>query len=141
MPATITQREYQALADVRYRIRAFLAFSEGAARSAGIEPQQHQLLLAVRGLPGGTEPTIKVIAERLQLRHHSAVGLVSRAVGAGLIERRPGAHDGREITLHLTRRGSTVLDRLSHAHRAELRAAATHLVRALRTLAGTHRGR
>lgn len=62
------------MAELRYQIRRFLRFSEDAARHAGIEPQQQQLLLAVKGLPQGVKPTIRVLAERMQLQHHSAVG-------------------------------------------------------------------
>src|SRR5262245_38534659 len=76
--------EYRALAEFRYLVRRFLAFSEAAARAAGLRPQQHQLLLAVKGLPAGMKPTIRVLAERLQLRHHSTVELADRMEEQGL---------------------------------------------------------
>jgi DNA-binding MarR family transcriptional regulator len=130
----ITNNEYQALADVRYRIRRFLAFSEAAAREEGVEPQQHQLLLAIRGLPDTELATIKTVADRLQIKHHSAVELVSRAIVSGLVSRRTDPDDARRASLHLTRRGAAVLERLSHQHREELAVAGGDLVSALRTL-------
>ena len=74
------QPNYKAMAELRYQIRRFLRFSENAARQVGIEPQQHQLLLAVRGLPDDVKPTIGVLAERMQLQHHSTVELIDRLV-------------------------------------------------------------
>jgi DNA-binding MarR family transcriptional regulator len=75
------QPDFKAMAELRYQIRRFLRFSESAARQAGIEPQQHQLLMAVRGLPDGLRPTVGVLAERMQLQHHSTVELIDRLVG------------------------------------------------------------
>src|SRR5580765_1281508 len=75
---TMTAAEFRALAEFRYRIRLFLNGSEEAARNADLEPQQYLLMLALRGLPPGHEPSIREIAERLQLRHHSVVELVDR---------------------------------------------------------------
>lgn len=137
MTTRLSLREYRALADVRYRIRAFLTFSEDAARRAGVEPQQHQLLLAIKGMPAGSRATIKAVAARLQIQHHSAVELATRAVSSALIVRRHDAEDGREVTLHLTARGSRLLESLSREHRRELDSAASHLVQALRTLKRT----
>ncbi|HYX50470.1 MAG TPA: helix-turn-helix domain-containing protein, partial [Ktedonobacteraceae bacterium] len=76
----ISITEYQTLAEFRYQLRRFLRFSEQAARAAGLEPQQHQLLLALKGLPEGRKATIGALAERLQLTHHSTVELVDRLV-------------------------------------------------------------
>lgn len=129
-------REYRALAEMRYRIRRFLNFSEAAARAASIEPQQHQLLLALRGLSPDQRPTIGAVAERLQIHHNSAVELTRRAVERGLIERRTSTSDRREAVLHITRHGETVLRRLSVTHRDELRVAGVELLRALEVLAG-----
>lgn len=134
MPNRLSLRDYRALAEVRYRIRSFLTFSEAAARRAGVEPQQHQLLLAIKGLPPGTRATVKALAERLHVQHHSAVELAMRAESAALIVRRHSADDAREVTLHLTAHGARILETLSHEHRHELDVAATHLVRALNTL-------
>ena len=98
----------------------FLRFSEDAAREAGVTPNQHQLLLAIRGFPTG-DPSVTDLAEWLQLKHHSTVELVDRAVDAGLISRHPDADDRRRQRLVLTARGAGVLASLSDAHREELR--------------------
>jgi DNA-binding MarR family transcriptional regulator len=127
----LSDSEYEALAELRYQIRRFLTFSEAAAREAGIEAQQHQLLLVLRALPPQTRPTVRAVAERLQIQHNSAVELAKRSVERGLVERRAGQEDRREVSLHLTRAGQGVLRRLSLAHRAELRAAAPSLVGAV----------
>jgi len=126
--------DYRALAELRHQIRRFLTFSEREARAVGIEPQQHQLLLALKGLPGDRRPTVGVLAERLQLRHHSVVGLVDRLVAAGLASRRSNAEDGREVLLAITARGERLLRRLSLAHQAELQAAGPALLEALATI-------
>jgi len=118
----ITRATYRALAEFRHQIRRFLHFSEQAARAAGLEPQQHQLLLAVKGLPPGGVATIREIAERLQLRHHSTVELVDRLVHRGLVRRRRNPRDRREVLIDLTGHGEAVLRQLSVHHVAELRA-------------------
>jgi DNA-binding MarR family transcriptional regulator len=125
---------YQSLAEFRYQIRRFLTFSEREARAAGIEPQQHQLLLAIKGLPKGQRPTIGTLAERLQLRHHSAVELVNRLVERRLATRRRSEADGREVLIHVTARGEQLLRRLSLAHKDELRSMGPSLVRALESI-------
>jgi DNA-binding MarR family transcriptional regulator len=131
--------DYRALAELRHHIRRFLTFSERAARAAGIEPQQHQLLLAIKGLPSDQRPTVGVLAERLQVRHHTAVGLADRLAASGLAARRASASDGREILLHITARGERLLHRLSLAHRAELETAGPALAEALGALVGPRR--
>lgn len=125
---------YRSLAEFRHQLRRFIAFSEQEARAAGLEPQQHQLLLAIKGLPEGLRPTIRVLAERLVLKHHSAVELIDRSEGAKLVVRRPSELDGRETLVHLTPRGEQVLKRLSLAHRDELKSAGPLLVSALDAL-------
>ena len=132
----ITEREYRALAELRYVVRKFLGFSAEAARAAGVEPQQHQLLLAIKGLPPELRPTISVTAERLQLQHNSAVELVKRSIDHGLLERRGNKNDRREVLLHITPSGERLLRRLSLAHRSELRAAAPALLQALEEVVG-----
>jgi DNA-binding MarR family transcriptional regulator len=122
---------YRALADFRYEIRRFLNFSEQAARAAGIEPQQHQALLAIKGLPPGQVATIGALAERLQIQHHSAVELADRLESNGFIRRSRNRKDRREVHLRLTRRGEMVLQGLSLPHRSELRSAGQTLLRAL----------
>jgi len=123
--------DYRALAELRHQIRRFLTFSEREARALGIEPQQHQLLLALKGLPADRRPTVGVLAERLQLRHHSVVGLVDRLVAAGLAARRPSGGDAREVLVSITASGERVLRRLSLAHQAELQTAGPALLEAL----------
>jgi DNA-binding MarR family transcriptional regulator len=125
---------YRALADFRYEIRRFLNFSEQAARAAGIEPQQHQALLAIKGLSSNREATIGILAERLQLRHHSAVELATRMEKKKLIHRFRNQTDRRQVLLRLTRRGELRLRNLSQPHRAELRSAGPKLLRALKSL-------
>jgi DNA-binding MarR family transcriptional regulator len=134
VPRPLSRRDYEALSEVRYQIRRFLNFSEAAARAAGVEPQQHQLLLAVKGLPPGEAPTIRACAERLQIQHHSAVELVNRAEQHGLVARQPSATDRRAVVLAVTPRGEEVLRDLSLSHRQELRRAAPSLLRALQDL-------
>lgn len=124
--------EYRALADLRYRIRQFLQFSEEAARDAGVEPQQHQLLLAVKGLPPDEAPTIGVLARRLFLRHHSTVELVNRMEQHGLVTRRRDPDDARAVLIRLTRAGEAVLKKLTTSHRSELEATTPELVRLLK---------
>jgi DNA-binding MarR family transcriptional regulator len=123
--------EYRAFAEFRYLLRRFINFSETAARGAGIEPQQQQLLLALKGLPQDLRPTIGTLAERLQLRHNSTVELAQRSLESGLVQRRSSPHDAREVLLSITARGERLLQQLSIEHRAELRSAAPALVRAL----------
>ena len=101
--------DYQALAEFRYQIRRFVHFSEEAARQAGVEPQHHQLMLAVKGMPDGEEPRIAYLAERLQIQHHSAVELVDRLVKKGLITRTRGEQDRREVYVQLTPQGERML--------------------------------
>ena len=129
---TLTLSDYSSLAELRYQIRCFLSFSEQAARAAGLEPRQHQLMLSLKGLPPGKRPTIGEVAERLQIQHHSAVELVNRLSAAGYVRRQRGGNDRREVLLALTSKGEKVLRDLSLHHRAELRSAGPALVTALR---------
>jgi DNA-binding MarR family transcriptional regulator len=134
--AAITAREYRALSELRYVIRRFLEFSEAAAREADVEPQQHQLLLALKGLPEDQRPTVGAVAERLRLQHNSGVELAKRSIERGLVERLESEHDRREVLLRITRKGEGLLRRLSLAHRAELRSAGPALTKALDALVG-----
>lgn len=130
----LSQADYRALAEFRYQIRGFLSFSERAARAHGVEPQQHQLLLALRGLPEGRRPTIGTIAERLCVEHHTAVTLTDRLERGGLVRRERSAHDRREVLLAITPRGEAVLNRLSSQHRDQLKTVAPGLYHALATI-------
>jgi DNA-binding MarR family transcriptional regulator len=109
-----------AMAELRYQIRLFLRFSENAARQAGIEPQQHQLLLAVKGLPRGSKPTIGVLAERMQLQPNSTVGLIDRLVERGFLLRLRAADDRRQVLVKLTHDGEELLQNLASHHLHEL---------------------
>ena len=130
----LSTSEYQALAEFRYQLRRFLRFSEEAAYSVGLEPKQHQLLLALKGLPEGRKANITDIAERLQIKHHSAVELIDRLVTRGLIERSPDATGHRRVLITLTPQGEEILHTLSHIHRAELRALSPNLIQVLNAL-------
>lgn len=119
--ADLTDKEYEALAGFRYALRRFLRFSEEQAREAGLTPNQHQLLLAVRGHPGPGAPSATDLAERLQLRNHSVVELLDRAEAAGLVRRDKDPDDRRRQLVTLTDDGQALLGGLSSVHRAELR--------------------
>ncbi len=125
--------EYQALAEFRYQIRGFLNLSEQAARAAGLEPQHHQLLLAVKGAPPSRETTISYLAERLQLQHHSLVELLDRLEARHLVRRVRGSADRRVVLVRITPRGERLLRQLTLHHRNLLRSAGPALVRALET--------
>jgi DNA-binding MarR family transcriptional regulator len=126
--------DFQSLAELRYQLRVFVSFSEQAARERGIEPQQHQLMLAIKGLPTGLRPTVRVLAERLRLRHHSVVELIDRSERAGLVMRTPSPTDGREILVRVTATGDRLLRKLSVVHQAELQTIGPLLVQALQAV-------
>lgn len=120
-PAALRDADYQALAAFRHALRNFLHFSEAAAEALGLTPQQHQALLAIRGASGDGHLTVGALAEQLVIRPHSAVGLVSRLAAEGLVRREEGAADRRQVHVLLTAKAETLLERLSRAHREELR--------------------
>jgi DNA-binding MarR family transcriptional regulator len=134
MPKNPELPNFEAMAELRYQIRRFLRFSENAARRAGIEPQQHQLLLAVRGLPKDLKPTVGVLAERMQLHHHSTVELIDRLVDRGLLCRLRGTDDRRQVLVKLSRDGEEFLKSLSLDHLQELRSAGPRFVKILQAL-------
>ena len=117
----IRKSEYQALAEFRYALRQFLRFSVQAAESVGLTPEQHQAMLAIQGFPGRQQITISELAERLQIRHHSAVGLVDRLSAQGLLLRQRSTEDRRRVFVKLSTKGIRLLEKLSAAHREELR--------------------
>jgi DNA-binding MarR family transcriptional regulator len=133
-PRDLTRDQYRELAEFRRQIRRFLHFSETTAKEHGVEPQQHQLLLAVHGLPDGVKPTIGEIASRLFIRHHSAVELVNRLEHTGAIARRPGADDKREVWIRLTPAGRATLRKLALAHRTELERTGPELAATLKSI-------
>ena len=123
--------EYEALAAFRYALRYFLRFSEEAAHSHGLTPQKHQAMLAVMGFPGRTRITIGELAERLQIRHHSAVGLVDRLEEQGLAVREHGTTDRRQVFVSLTEQGTALLKELAATHQDELSRLEPELARLL----------
>ncbi len=119
--ASIKKADYEALAEFRYALRKFLAFSEEAASGAGLTPQQHQALLSIKGAPDADWLSISQIAERLLIRHHTAVELVDRLVALGLVARMADPEDGRRIQVHVTKDGEERLRSLSASHIAEVK--------------------
>jgi DNA-binding MarR family transcriptional regulator len=117
----LTRRDFEALARFRFGIRRYLRFSEETVRSHGLTPQHYQLLLALKGFPGREWATVRELADRLQLRHHSVVELANRAQGEGLVEREAHPDDARAVRVVLTADGEQILARLSALHRDELR--------------------
>jgi DNA-binding MarR family transcriptional regulator len=130
----LTSEDYRALGEFRYRIRRFLHFSEEAAREEQLEPQQHQMLLAIRAAQEPAGPTVGALAEHLMIRHHSAVGLIDRLEERGLVARARGEEDRRQVRMHLTPEGEGKLQRLSAMHRAELSNTGPLLVETLHAL-------
>ena len=116
----LSAHDYRLLAEFRYLLAKFLAFSEAAAQAAGLSPRQHQALLAIKGFADGQEVSVGALAERLNIRHHSAVGLADRLVASGYLMRRTDPEDGRRIFLVLTLAGEKKLAALSAIHRDEL---------------------
>jgi DNA-binding MarR family transcriptional regulator len=117
----LAPHDYEILAEFRYLLMRFAAFSEQAAHAAGLAPRQHQALLAIKGYPGGGAVTIGDLAERLGIRHHSTVGLVDRLVTRGYLLRHEDSHDRRRKVLAVTASGEQALAGLSAAHKKELR--------------------
>lgn len=117
--AALTQADYRQLAAFRHALRRFLAFSEQAAEAAGLTPQQHQALLAIKGMAEGP-PTIGALAEQLCIRPHSAVGLIDRLAARDLVTRAEDRADRRQVHVALTATAEAMLEVLSAAHRAEL---------------------
>ena len=134
---TLRKADYETLAAFRYLLRRFIHFSEEAAKTVNITPQQHQALLAIKGFPGRDQVTIGELAERLQLRHHSVVGLVDRLARDKLVARAPGK-DRREVLVQLTDRGEQILADLSYIHRTELRQISPKLKLLLQELDHSH---
>jgi len=133
-PRAAAAPDYQAMAEFRYEIRKFLRFSEQAARAAGLEPQQYQFMLALKGLPHDARARIGEMAERLQIQHHSTVELVDRLARRGLVKRQRSESDRREVLLELTSKGEKILRDLAIHHRDSLRERAPMLVGALKRL-------
>jgi DNA-binding MarR family transcriptional regulator len=127
---TLSQADFEHLLELRTGLRRFLRWSEQQAKAAGLTPAKHQLLLAIRGHPDPTGPTIGEIADYLVLRHHSAVGLIDRAVSDGLVKRNPDPSSKSIVRVTLTQAGTDKLGELAEAHLQEL----AHLAPTMRTL-------
>jgi DNA-binding MarR family transcriptional regulator len=134
MGRKVSKDEYEMLAAFRYALRRFLRFSEYAAKEVGLTPQQYMALLAIKGFPGRDSVTIGELAERLQVEHHSAVGLVDRLASQELVARKPSQMDRRQVQVALTRKGLGLLDRLATVHREELRVIGPEIEQSLRRL-------
>ena|SRR5579875_1369044 len=125
---------FEQLAQFRYCIRQFIHFSEQAARAYGIEPQQHQLLLALKGLPPGMRPTVRTLAQRMCLRHHSTVELINRLAERGAVVRTASDRDRREVLIEITPFGEETLHKLSLLHWQELQSSGPALSTALQSI-------
>lgn len=135
----VSRAQIENLAQFRYALRQFLRFSERAARQAGVSPQQHQLLLTIKGMTGRDWANVAEIAERLQVSHHAAVALVTRAQRLKLVKRQRGTIDRRTVQVSLTPKGDALIDKLTALHAAELGRLRQQLVERLTALAGHHR--
>ena len=131
MGTEIKTEQYRALAELRHQIRQFLSEGDRAAREAGLEPQQYLLLLMIRGLPDGQPATIRTLAERLMLKHHSAVELVDRLEGNGFVRRARARDDRRNVIVSLLPRGERMLEEVARQRINELRSNGHQLVRAI----------
>lgn len=137
---SLAKEDFELLAEFRYTLRRFLGFSEQAALAYGVTPQQYQVLLAIEGFPGRNWLTVGELAERMQVAHHSAVGLVDRMEGLRLVRRAASKEDRRRVEVSLTAKGRGVLEKLYRAHRDELQSVGPKLVsllhRAIETTSG-----
>ena len=140
MAEKITENEYQALGELRYRIRKFLQEGDLTAKLAGLEPQQYLLLLAIRGLPARQEATISALADRLSLRHHSTVELIDRMEARGYVKRIRGREDRRQVLVTLQPRGEKLLEKVVEQRIIELRSNGRALVAAISALLETRVG-
>ena len=130
----LSKSDYESLADFRYAVRKFLKFSESAAEAAGLTPNQHQALLAIKGFPGRSSITNGELAERLQIKHHSAVGLINRLEAQDLIYREQNNDDRRKVNVALTKSGEKLIEQLAAVHREELKRLAPQLTGSLENL-------
>jgi DNA-binding MarR family transcriptional regulator len=134
MESTVSDAEYRALAELRYRIRHFIQEGDAAAQRANLEPQQYLMLLAIRGLPHGAAATIRTLAERIALKHHSAVELIDRLESHRLVRRSRSQGDKREVRVSLLPQGLKLLDRVARERLSELKAGGAALANAITAL-------
>lgn len=130
----VSDDDYLMLASFRAALRKFLRTSEDIAHNLGLTPQRHQAMLAVRGFPGDEPPTVGHLAAKLHIRHNSAVGLVTRLVNEGYLRREKSKVDQRRQHVRLTPKGQALLDKLTEAHRTELRHIGPDITRLLKEL-------
>ena len=131
----ISKADIESLAQFRYALRQFLRFSERASRQAGVSPQQHQLLMTIKGMHGRNWANVAEVAERLQVSHHAAVALVTRAQSLRLVKRTQGKEDRRTVQVSLTPKGEELIGRLAELHHQELGRLAGILLKQLQTIA------
>lgn len=134
MASGISTTEYRALAELRHRIRLFLREGDTTARTAGLEPQQYMMLLAIRGLPANEDASIRTLADRLALKHHSAVELIDRLEKHGYVRRSRSREDRRQVIISLLPKGQRALNEVARQRISELRASGAALVSAIQAL-------
>jgi DNA-binding MarR family transcriptional regulator len=132
--ARITADKYRALAELRYRILRFLRDGDAAARAVGLQPQQYLMLLSIRGLPQDGEATIRTLAGRVALKHHSTVEIIDRLEEHGYVRRSRRGDDRRLVMVSLLPRGERVLEGVVRHRITELRSNGRQLVRAINHL-------
>jgi DNA-binding MarR family transcriptional regulator len=137
MSVKVSQAEYRALAELRFRIRRFVQEGDAAARAAGLEPQQYLLLLAIRGFQNGQEGSIRALADRLSLQHHSTVELIDRMERHGYVRRTRSKQDRRQVLVSLEPHGERLLAQVAAKRIIELRSHGTALVAAISGLLGS----
>ncbi|MDR4947099.1 MarR family winged helix-turn-helix transcriptional regulator [Neobacillus cucumis] len=120
MSKKLNKETYESLAEFRYQLKKFLHFSDSEARKVGVTPQQHQLLLAIKGFPGRDAATPRELAERLFITHNACVGLIDRCSQLGLVTRVNNPDDGRSVLIKLTLQGEEILQKLSEIHLEEI---------------------
>jgi DNA-binding MarR family transcriptional regulator len=134
MGKELTDAEYRALAELRYRIRRFVREGDSVASASGLEPQQYLLLLMIRGIPEGQEATVSTLADRLALKHHSVVELIDRLEAHGYVRRNRSREDRRSVLVSLLPRGEKMLEQVAQHRISELRATGAALVEAISSL-------
>ncbi|MEH7097984.1 MarR family winged helix-turn-helix transcriptional regulator [Neobacillus vireti] len=120
MSENLNKETYELLAEFRYQLKKFLHFSDSEAGKVGITPQQHQLLLAIKGFPGRDSATPRELAERLFITHNACVGLIDRCSQLDLVTRTSNPDDGRSVLIQLTLHGEEILQKLSEIHLEEI---------------------
>jgi DNA-binding MarR family transcriptional regulator len=135
MTASVTQKDYSALAAFRYAMRKFLrASKEHLSAKAGLTPEQYEALLALKAFSGAEGLLVGELSERLQVKHHTAVSLTDKLLSRELVTKERGRTDRRRVHVKLTTAGSTLLASLAQIHLDELRARSPEMIEALRQL-------